>query len=296
MPAIQQPFRRTSIEDYKIDLDGDEDEQKEDRIRITKLLNKKTFGVFNESISKQKINDLPGTSTELINAEVTVSGMIWVECYCDGSDNTGQIEHGKPVCFDTVTGRCVTGINDKWSPGEYKQVGIAWKGFSGGSGPEDEDSFGRIPITLMNADEKPLILRARVYSETIDEDTEWEGEVEYKKDGDWSEDKIKIKLRNCQPLFRDEEILIGYNLSENCEWQVLRVMEEEHYCIASGDIEKGGDGTVVWGGPSGTEEIEIDVSTELGDIVDEDICIIRWILVGLAWKWMIVETECEEED
>jgi hypothetical protein len=116
----------------------------EARKEIKALLDNKRFMVNVSPIVKADLQEQFGSLNSLDVAAVC-NGMIWVNCYVESNEaNTYRIEHGKPVCFDTVTGRCVTGINPNWDKSEYKIIGTAWKSFSG-------PGYGKIPVRLTDA-------------------------------------------------------------------------------------------------------------------------------------------------
>lgn len=89
------------------------------RRHIKKLLDKYKLGITPERITSERV----GASGAV--GKAIVAGTTIVRAFYDGTDNTGMIEHGKPVVFDTTTGLGVTGINPKWTKDEYKVVGKA---------------------------------------------------------------------------------------------------------------------------------------------------------------------------
>lgn len=126
------------------------DTGREARIQIARILRGKSFAINVNPLVKSEMTEVVGEfdnadeDSNWIQAAVVTSGIIIANAYWDGSDNTYVITNGQPVVFDTVTGRCVTGINPKWSPEEYVIVGTALLGFW----PPGSPAFGRIPIHL----------------------------------------------------------------------------------------------------------------------------------------------------
>lgn len=117
----------------------------EARIDIARRLRRRSFAVNVNPIIKQDMIDAVGEldEEEHINAAIVTSGVVIANGYVDFTDNTYPILPGKPVVFDTVTGRAVTGINPKWSPEEYVIIGTAHMGLWPVSA-----GFGRVPIIL----------------------------------------------------------------------------------------------------------------------------------------------------
>lgn len=58
-------------------------------------------------------------------ADAVISGICFVRAFYDATANTGQIYAGKPVVYDSVTGKCITGINPAWSADEYRVIGTS---------------------------------------------------------------------------------------------------------------------------------------------------------------------------
>lgn len=98
--------------------------QSDKRKRIKILLDKFNVAINASPISKKFVDD-KGIADNDCFGEVTISGAVNVKAYYDGTDNTGEIKQGHPVAFDTVTGKRVTGVNEKWNLDEYKIVGMS---------------------------------------------------------------------------------------------------------------------------------------------------------------------------
>lgn len=114
----------------------------EARRTITELLKSKNVMVNAHPLTATELTELGLDGTARLQGQAINFGLVWVLCYYDGTEDTGEIINGHPVVFDTVTGKAVTGINPAWKTDEYKIVGIAWKSFS-------EIGYGRIPIQLI---------------------------------------------------------------------------------------------------------------------------------------------------
>ena len=105
----------------------------EARKAIKKLLDNHSVVITTEKIDKARIEAILGTNAggekipipAYMQSSGQMEGMCMARAFYDGTDNSGAITAGKPVVIDTVTGNCVTGINSKWSPDEYKLVGVA---------------------------------------------------------------------------------------------------------------------------------------------------------------------------
>ncbi len=122
-----------------------------------------TFGINVNPIIKQNIVDQVGEldNGQQVEAAVVTSGIVIANAYTDYTDNTGHILQGKPVAFDSVTGRAVTGINPNWSPEEYVIVGICL----GGTNPISP-GYVRIPI-MLGIQEPPDVIRFGVLQEDL---------------------------------------------------------------------------------------------------------------------------------
>lgn len=158
MTAHPEAFKRLASHIYTI-ANYPEKTPQEARQHIRTLLEDTNFMVNVSPVTLNQLVEISGSMSELpptVSAAAVETGMIWVHCYVDGTANTGTIEHGQPVCFDTVTGRAVTGVNEDWGKSEYKIVGTAWKSFTG-------PGYDRIPITLApsipGTDAAPISLR-----------------------------------------------------------------------------------------------------------------------------------------
>lgn len=117
---------------------------KEARIAIKKKLDGMTIAV---QVAPLVASDLPAAAGELVGPAAD-SGVVFVNAFNDGTDNSWEILHGQPVVFDTVTGRGVTGINPKWSRSEYKIVGTAWKSHR-------DKGWARIPVKIHSFEYDP---------------------------------------------------------------------------------------------------------------------------------------------
>lgn len=94
------------------------------RTQIKELLNEKNISFNASLISSSAIQDL-GHSSGKINALSMSDGIVFVNAYHDGTDDSGEIRFGESVVLDTITGKAVTGINETWNVNEYKIIGIA---------------------------------------------------------------------------------------------------------------------------------------------------------------------------
>jgi len=138
-----EAFRRLANPPFMLDTYPDLETDADRRKYITSILKKTNFMVNVTPISNTEYFNLTqgGVTPFAFSGAAVHTGMVWVNCYVDGTDLTGSIVTGKPVVFDTVTGRGVTGIHPSWKTDEYKIVGTAWKPFTG-------PGWGRIPISL----------------------------------------------------------------------------------------------------------------------------------------------------
>jgi hypothetical protein len=99
----------------------------EARRLIKKILDQMTFCVSTEAVSKDTASALLNDDTlpDTVHGKAVIHGVTWIVGNVDGTDDTGVIKYGKPVAVDTTTGKCVTGVNSKWSADEYKVIGTA---------------------------------------------------------------------------------------------------------------------------------------------------------------------------
>lgn len=128
--------------------DGMSDSDKRKKIKIK--LDLYNFGVNPTSVKASGVSeyDSSGASSNDSQPDMSndmfVNGAVLVKAIYDGTDKTGKVVQGKPVVFDTTTGSAVTGINEKWSPEEYKVVGTSMVDFADTS----QTSGKKIPIQL----------------------------------------------------------------------------------------------------------------------------------------------------
>jgi hypothetical protein len=117
----------------------------EKRREIKKLLDKHNFGITPEKITAFRAGRQTGIGglPQSMSAMAIMEGIVYVRCYWDNTTNTGKIEHGKPVVFDTVKGWGVTGINAAWGTDEYKILGTAMDDYQSTAG-----NGGLVPIKL----------------------------------------------------------------------------------------------------------------------------------------------------
>lgn len=136
----------------------------EARVKIKRILDLTNFAIATEEISTARASQfLPQDATlpSRMATRAIIHGVSWVMANSDGTDDTGVIKYGKPVVFDTKTGKSVTGINDKWSPGEYRILGTALD--------ELESGYKLIPILLGSPpmqQDGPITCRAKVKTGT----------------------------------------------------------------------------------------------------------------------------------
>ena len=136
-------------EEIKLDFYGYEGKtDTEKRKAIFKILDGMNFVVTGEKFTQQDLEDACGDEeipTEVIG-HGQIEGVVWVNCFYDGTNKTAPIKNGKPVVWDTVTGDSVTGVSEEWDSDEYKVVGTALSDYSAVTTPEDER--GKIPVRL----------------------------------------------------------------------------------------------------------------------------------------------------
>lgn len=123
------------------------------RKEIKKKLDLYNFSICPSKLNKDIIFDVAGGSPDEVETIAISDGITLVRVHYDESDQddevdtlTGKIEQGKPVCFDMVTGKAVTGIPSSWGIDEYKIVGTALVDWEQPTTPGD--CTYRIPIKL----------------------------------------------------------------------------------------------------------------------------------------------------
>lgn len=127
----------------------------EARREIKKLLDKYRISITPEMLAPNRFTYANGAK---VQGRFITTGTTWVRAYYDNTDNTGKIEYGKPVAFDTVKGWGVTGINPKWSPDEYKVVGVSLADY------EQTGEQGKVPVVLEDTPKvlEPVLAKAKV--------------------------------------------------------------------------------------------------------------------------------------
>ncbi len=125
MPIETDPLTTVARTAYTI-AGRSETGNRKKRIAIAEALLSKNFMFNFETVTKEDLDAIGGSYTSVSTNGVN-SGMIWVNAFNDSSVNNGPLSTGKLVCYDPVTGRGVTGINDTWWPNEYTIVGRLWK-------------------------------------------------------------------------------------------------------------------------------------------------------------------------
>lgn len=104
------------------------------------------FGVNTFEVKNNSLVDFNVSDRDSFESDAIVDGICFARAYYDGSGNTGVIKTNAPVVYDTVTGKCVTGISTGWKANEYTIVGTALADYNRTTaGGED------IPIKLSSA-------------------------------------------------------------------------------------------------------------------------------------------------
>lgn len=122
--------RSVALDYSKLKLDHPDYASKtpaEARQKIKKILDLANFAIATEPINLSAASRIIGSDflPSRMSTRAVVNGVTWVIANVDGTENTGKVVYGKPVVFDTTTGKTVTGINEKWSADEYKIIGVA---------------------------------------------------------------------------------------------------------------------------------------------------------------------------
>ncbi len=104
---------------------------------------------------------LIGDGTDEFETDGYMEGIYMVNAHVDGTSDTGTIQQGQSVVFDTTTGRCVTGINEDWETDEYKIVGTSLVDFEYSSGDPDEKAIPirMTPPGVAATESKPILAR-----------------------------------------------------------------------------------------------------------------------------------------
>lgn len=122
--------RSVALDYSKLKLDHPDYASKsptEARQQIKKILDLANFAIATEPVNLNAAARIVGSDflPSRMSTRAVINGVTWVIANVDGTENTGKVVYGKPVVFDTTTGKTVTGVNDKWSADEYKIVGVA---------------------------------------------------------------------------------------------------------------------------------------------------------------------------
>lgn len=94
--------------------------ESEARRKIVKMLAGMQFGVNAVPVERRTVIDAAGSSVDLTH-EVRNNGVVMVLANGDAY----PIRNGAPLCFDTTTGYCVSGVDPEWQAEEYKLVGTS---------------------------------------------------------------------------------------------------------------------------------------------------------------------------
>lgn len=132
MPFDDKAFAIEKFKEYTIDdviNRGDADTPAGARRFLANKLKSTVFGVQTSELNKTDINkyaqvagvsDITKAQGSLIYDGATIANF-----YYDGTDKTYKAERGKDLCFDTVTGKSLTGVHPSWAGDEYVTVAIA---------------------------------------------------------------------------------------------------------------------------------------------------------------------------
>lgn len=165
--VVQQSMLTT---DYYLNGDGQDqidtslpDDQQERQARkiITKLMRKAIIGINNSATDKDTIQNAVGTNNPLpdyVHSPVTIQGTSLVLFYNDEDDEDHYFDAsaGDIVIFDTVLGKGCTGLNPDWGwgPDEYKIVGICMGDYQdedtedGIYAPQQDDGGWLMPVKI----------------------------------------------------------------------------------------------------------------------------------------------------
>lgn len=109
---------------------GDADTEAGARRFIANQIKNTVFAIQTSQLNKadmDKYIEAAGSPTQSEKAQgsLVYDGATIANFYYDGTSKTYKAERGKGLCFDTVTGKCVTGIHPSWAGDEYIEMAIA---------------------------------------------------------------------------------------------------------------------------------------------------------------------------
>lgn len=109
---------------------GDAETEAGARRYIADKIKSSVFAIQTSQLNKPDIDryiesaGLSGYSNKA-QGSVVYDGATIANFHYDGTSRTYKAERGKDLCFDTVTGKCVTGVNPAWAGDEYVTLAIA---------------------------------------------------------------------------------------------------------------------------------------------------------------------------
>lgn len=146
--------------------DYEELEPAEARRKIKQILDQTNFGISPELVNAERAGkQVEGAIPARVPGKAILHGVTWVMGSNDGSGNNYRIEYGKPVAFDMVSGKYVTGVNPDWGPGEFKVVGTALGELLLG--------LDRIPVSLGTQSNENFAVLARCRNNPDEEGSEF---------------------------------------------------------------------------------------------------------------------------